>query len=176
MDTEEKVLLRATLAFPIRGGKIGLGIKAAKIGAGRYNGAGGGIEPDEDIAEAACREIREEWCVAVDPKRLRPLAVVDFHNYPLQQPPFTCRVFVCGFGAWRGTFRGTAELGPPDWFEPGTLPYSRMLPADRDWLPCLMEGKTIHAHAWYGPRQERTLKPTLVWELSREQLMSLWHA
>src|SRR5688572_6316553 len=51
---------RATLIFVIEGDRILLIEKKRGLGAGKVNGPGGRLEPNETPIDAACREIEEE--------------------------------------------------------------------------------------------------------------------
>lgn len=68
---KEKVLFNATLVFVENTeGKVLLGVKARKIGAGCWNGYGGGIEPNETPEQSALRELDEESGIKGDPSQL----------------------------------------------------------------------------------------------------------
>ena len=57
---EEKVMAGAVLCFPVQTGRVLLGLKMRKIGAGLWNGYGGEIEAGETPEEATCRELLQE--------------------------------------------------------------------------------------------------------------------
>ena len=57
---EEKILYDAVLVFFVKDGKVLLPTKMKKIGKGKLNGYGGGIEKDETPITAAIREVEEE--------------------------------------------------------------------------------------------------------------------
>ncbi len=158
----EKTLLSASLIFPTTDTHVALALKKQKIGAGFLNGVGGGIEPGEDALACAVREAREEWSVVFDPATLNKVAVVDFHNRKSDGEVFTCRIHVFLGGAWEGEAVESDEMGLPQWFSKNNMPFERMMLADRDWFPHVLEGKYIYAQAWYGPKQQTLEKDTLV--------------
>ena len=73
---DEHVLYHATVVFLIKGNKVLLGKKTRKIGEGRFNGPGGGIEKGEIPEESAVRETFEETRVRVSPEKLERGAIV----------------------------------------------------------------------------------------------------
>lgn len=159
METQkEKVLKDAVLCFLIRAGKILLGIKSKKIGQGRLNGYGGGIDNGETPEQAAIRELWEEGKVKADPKSLVKVAIVDFHNQNSDGFCFTCKVHVYFLYEWEGEPQETDELLSPEWFDASNLPFEKMLLADRVWLPLAISGKKVIGEAWYGPFQRTLLK------------------
>ena len=165
---EEKVLLNATLVFLVRnrGAQVLLALKTKKIGAGCWNGYGGGIEPGEDPREAAAREFQEESGAVVSPRDLEKVSVVDFHNTKTDGMVFICRVHVYMAHVWQGEPKETEEMAQPTWFNSSDLPLSQMMPADRSWLPPILKGKKIRASAVYSPFQKELLGPVEVHEVS----------
>ncbi len=182
---EEKVLLRASLVFPVQeatGGVLGekipmrvaLGIKKKKIGAGLYNGVGGGIEDGESAAESAVREAFEEWGVTLDQASLTLRGVIDFHNTKSDGECFTCRVYVFISPPWQGEARASDEMGAPEWFALDALPLDQMMPADRDWLPALLTSDSpIYAQCAYGPKQQTLERPSIVRPATLDELQAL---
>ena len=162
---EEKILLNAVLVFPLRGSEVLLAKKMHKIGAGCWNGYGGGIEHGETEQEAATRELLEESGLFAQGGGLEKVALIDFHNQKSDGSLFTCRGHIYFAHTWRGQPTATDEMQNPTWFETSTLPLIEMMPADRDWLPLVLQGKKIHAQAWYGPFQKQLLRPTVVREV-----------
>lgn len=164
---EEKVLFNATLVFLVhdRGARVCLARKMKKIGAGCWNGYGGGIEPGESPRQAAAREFNEESGVTVSPDDLEKVAVVDFKNTKTDGTTFVCRVHVYLAHAWRGEPTATDEMGSPTWFAREALPLDEMMPADRFWLPPILRGKKVRASAAYGPFQKDLLEPVRVEEV-----------
>ncbi len=171
----EKILLRATLALLRDGKEVILPIKKLKIGAGKRNGYGGGIEEGEDIFFATARETQEECNISIDPRFINPAAVVDFHNITAEGKEFTCRVYVSLINKWVGTPQETDEMGPPEYFPCNAPPVHEMMSADRDWLPPVLIGKKVYAQAWYTAKQAGLRKPTVVTEISQDELDRLWH-
>jgi 8-oxo-dGTP diphosphatase len=166
METEEKVLVNATLVFLVtEDNEVWLAKKAAKIGAGCWNGYGGGIEAGESKEESAIRETREESGVEIHEDNLRYGGYVDFHNKKSDGSCFVCRVHVFVAREWVGTPReikngsGEVEMLTPTRFGFNELPVEELMPADPFWLPEVLKGKRIIGKAWYGPFQKELLRP-----------------
>jgi len=154
---EEKILLNATLCFPIRDGKVLLGLKAKKIGQGRWNGYGGGIDGEETPEQSILRELLEEAKIEALPNSLEKVAIVDFHNNNSDGVAFICRVYVYFVYQWEGEPQETEEMLTPTWYGKDALPLDGMMLADREWLPVVLAGKKIIAEAHYGPFQKTLL-------------------
>jgi len=154
---EEKILLKATLCFPVNDLNVLLGIKREKIGANCRNGWGGGIEFGETALECIEREVAEEGGVVVRQSDFEKVAVVDFTNHTTEGGVFVCRVHVYFLHRWDGEFQPTPEMSDPRWFERQQLPLDAMMLADRYWLPPVMAGKKLYAQAEYGPSQKTLL-------------------
>ena len=164
---EEKTLINACLVFPRKDKRILLAPKLKKIGAGFLNGYGGGIEEGEDPVTAVIRELLEESDgVVALPEHLEKVAIVDFHNMKSDGSTFICKVHVFFLSEWKGEFKETDEMGPPEWFSDGSLPSDRLMPADPFWLPVVLKGKKIRAEAHYGPFQKTLLKPVEIVEVA----------
>lgn len=172
----EKILQRATLALLLKGATVILPIKKHKIGAGLRNGYGGEIEEGEEILAATARETKEECKVDINLRDITPVAVLDAHNVTKEGVEFTCRVYISLVELWSGEPRAGDEMEVPEYFALSDPPLHQMMLADRDWLPPVLAGKYVYAQAWYTPKQAALRQPTVVTEISREELDRLWSA
>ena len=59
--------IQTTLLFLLKENQILLGMKKRGFGAGKYNGIGGKLEPDETVEQAMVRETQEE--IGVTPNK-----------------------------------------------------------------------------------------------------------
>ena len=154
---EEKVLYDATVCFLHEDGRILLGLKTQKIGKGKRNGYGGGIEQDETALECAVRELEEETGVVASPEHLEKIAIVHFHNTKSDGEIFVCKVHFYLVHKWEGEVRETQEMSDPRWFAINKLPLDEMMPSDQQWLPIALGGKKIIVKACLSPFQEESL-------------------
>ncbi|KKQ35963.1 MAG: hypothetical protein US50_C0002G0023 [Candidatus Nomurabacteria bacterium GW2011_GWB1_37_5] len=164
---EEKVLLNATVCLLIKDDDVILGLKTKKIGAGCWNGYGGGIEEGETPIKAAIRELEEEVGVTALPEHLEKMAIVDFHNTKSDGDTFVCRVHFFVVKEWNGEPKETNEMVmiTPTTFNKNNLPFNKMMPADREFFPLILNGKKIIAKAKYGPFQKELLENVIIQEV-----------
>lgn len=160
---KEKVLLEASLLFPVTPLLVYLGHKERYIGAGFLNGAGGGIEKGEDEFVSAIREAKQEWGLNIDPASMSKVAVIHSHTKKSNGESFTCRVHVLFAHAWKGSGTASREMGEPLPFARARPPLQYMMPGDKVWFPHVLAGKTIIADVWYGPHQRTLLGKGVVW-------------
>ena len=140
----------ATLCLLIRNGKLLLGKKQKKIGKGKWNGCGGGIEPGETIKAGAVREILEETGLTVAEEDLEAAALISF--YAGGEPTWKVHVFLVH--EWTGEPKDTDEMRDFKEFSTDALPFDDMLPGDREWMPLVLSGRKIQAGAWYDTSTE----------------------
>lgn len=127
----------ATLCYPIVEDSMLLIRKQRGLGAGKIVGPGGTIEPGETPRECAIREVREEVGVTVEPEKLGEL---DF--WIGNEPETFAHVFRAP--GVDGEPRESPEA-VPEWHPVSALPYHDMWPADRCWLPHLLDGEYFEA-------------------------------
>jgi len=152
---EEKKLLEATLGFLIKNNQIWLAKKTKKIGVGYWNGYGGGIEPeDKNEIECLSREVQEECGVKISKESVEKVAIIDFHNTKSDGEVFVCKVHIFLIREWDGEPKESDEMITPTKFEINKLPTENMMPADKEWLPLVLEGKKLIAEYYYGPFQK----------------------
>jgi 8-oxo-dGTP pyrophosphatase MutT (NUDIX family) len=146
------------LVFLRRDGEILLAMKKRGFGAGRWNGAGGKVEPGESVEEAAQREVREE--IGVDACSLAEVARLMFYFVDgakgadgVKSPgkPIRCTVYVCE--GWDGEPIETEEMAP-QWYPIDSVPYDSMWPDDRMWLPQVLAGQCVEAEFLFGEGDE----------------------
>jgi 8-oxo-dGTP pyrophosphatase MutT (NUDIX family) len=125
-----------TVAIVYRHPRILLGMKKNKLGAGRYNGFGGGMEvADRDIYDTAIRETKEESGITLlDPERMGRIL------FSFQSDEQDHDVHFFRARRYLGTPRETDEMAP-EWFNIQDIPYDRMWSDDKYWLPLLLEDK-----------------------------------
>ncbi|MCX6755385.1 MAG: NUDIX domain-containing protein [Candidatus Nomurabacteria bacterium] len=161
---KEKTLKEATVLYlkVKKTNKIWLSIKADKIGKGCWNGLGGGIKKGETQKKAATREAKEEGKVKVLQKNLVKVAIIDFHNTKSDNTTFVCRVHFYITEKWKGKIKETKEMLKPTLFHIHDLPLKKMMPADKLFLPILLDGKKIEATFHYGPFQKKLIGEPII--------------
>lgn len=129
-----------TLVLPIRHGQVLLGLKGRNMGEGMWNGFGGKIDEEKDrgsVWKAAWRELEEE--ARIQAHWLRRVAYLNFYfrEMPLHDTwNQQVQVFLCG--GWSGKFQDTDEMHNLQFFPFNELPFDRMWPFDREWMPLVL--------------------------------------
>jgi 8-oxo-dGTP diphosphatase len=123
----------ANLCFIVKDGRVLLIRKKRGLGAGKINGPGGKLEPDESALAAAIRETQEE--IGVTPLAIEERGILRFQftdGYSL-----LCTVFLAG------DFEGIpieTDEATPIWFATSEIPFDEMWADDRHWLPEMLAG------------------------------------
>jgi 8-oxo-dGTP diphosphatase len=127
---------RATLTFIIRDGRILLIRKKRGLGAGKINGPGGRLEPDETARDCAVREVQEELCIT--PVNLTECGELSFQFLD----GYSIHVTVYSAENFEGEPRETEEAIPL-WFGVDEIPYAEMWADDELWIPRMLAGQRI---------------------------------
>jgi len=138
-----------TLLFLRRDGNILLAMKKRGFGVGKWNGAGGKVEPGETIEAATVRECEEE--IGVTPRNIQPSGVIEF--YASDDPSFGHRAHIFTTTEWDGEPAETEEMRP-QWFAENAIPYDTMWADDILWLPLLLEGTRFTGSVTGNARNE----------------------
>lgn len=133
-----------TLVLPIRNGQVLLGIKGRNMGQGMWNGFGGKIEEEDrgSVWLAARRELEEE--AGIGSNWLRRVAYLNFYfrEMPLHDTwNQQVQVFVCG--SWSGQHHDTEEMHSLQFFPFDNLPFDRMWPFDKQWMPMVLNRNDV---------------------------------
>lgn len=115
--------------------------KLRGFGCGIVNGAGGKVEAgDATVLAAAVRETQEEFGItplnAVSRGKLR--FVFEDHAEWDQE----CTIFCAS--EFAGELRASEEMSMPEWHSVAAMPYDRMWPDDRVWMPELFAGEDVY--------------------------------
>ena len=132
-----------TLCIIGRPREVLLGMKKRGFGEGRWNGFGGKVQEGERIEDAARREVLEEAGLIAN--KLEKVGLINFEfedgSSPREVYVFTCQNF-------SGEPVESEEMRP-EWFSTDSLPLDDMWPADRHWLPLVIQRKKIHGRFLY---------------------------
>lgn len=123
-----------TLCFICKNDKVLLGMKKIGFGTGWWNGFGGKVREGEDLVQTAIREVEEE--VGIKVKKLEERGVLYFH---FKKDPEVKEVHVFDAGRFEGKPKESKEM-KPKWFAVSHIPYEKMWPADRHWIPVFLKG------------------------------------
>jgi 8-oxo-dGTP diphosphatase len=145
---------KRTLVFLLKDGEVLLAMKKRRFGAGKWNGLGGKLEPNETVREAAVRESQEE--AGVTPQNVKEVAEIHFHYAP-DPSDINMNVTVTVYTAdnWFGEPTETEEMSPR-WFKLSEVPYSHMWEDDQIWLPFVLRGEKIKAEFTFGSPEKIT--------------------
>ncbi len=137
----DKRLRQVTLCLLVRNDEALLAMKKRGFGEGKYNGVGGKRNDSESIVEAAIRETKEEIGVVLEaPKNV---GSINFYFLDVgKEKDWNQNVIVFLADKWIGMPKESEEM-KPEWFKINKLPYDRMWPADRHWMPSVFEGKYV---------------------------------
>lgn len=140
----------ATLLFLVKrtNGKISeicLAMKKRGFGKGRWNGAGGKVEKNESIDEAAKREVLEE--IGVEINKMDKIAELTF-IFP-EKPDWDQIVHTYFSDSWKNEPVESEEMSPR-WFRVEEIPFSEMWPDDIFWLPQALRNNKIKAVFKFG--------------------------
>jgi 8-oxo-dGTP diphosphatase/2-hydroxy-dATP diphosphatase len=125
-----------TLVIVLQAPRILLAMKKQRLGAGKYNGFGGGVDNGESLQDCAIRETREEAGITIlDPIYLGKILFkfLDTNEQDHQVHFYKATKF-------EGEPRETEEMKPV-WFDQDNLPYDNMWIDDRYWMPLLLQDK-----------------------------------
>lgn len=124
-----------------------LGVKKTGFGQGKMLGIGGKVDAGESVIEAACREVREEIHVDIDPKNLSEGGRVEF-IFP-ESSGWHHEVYIYTSKNWQGTPTETAEI-KPEWVAKSQIPFEKMWDDAKYWLPKILQHQPVNAKIFYG--------------------------
>lgn len=128
-----------TLLLVIKNNKILLASKKRGFGIDKYNGVGGKLEPGETIEQGMIRETQEE--IGITPINYTLRGVIRFVEY-YKGAPVTEDTHIFVTDSYIGGPTETDEM-KPFWFDLDKIPYDKMFPDDRSWLPLIIQGKNV---------------------------------
>lgn len=147
------VTVEATLCAIIRDGRILLQRKAAgRFGEGKWNGAGGKLEPGEDPVDGVIREVLEETGLRIREPRCH--GVLDHYFGDRVTPAWSVHIFSAT--EFEGDPVG-GEEGELRWFPLEEIPYGEMWEDDLHWLPLLLEGRDFEGVFYFNEDASRLL-------------------
>lgn len=147
-------MLDTTLALPLRGRpprEVLLGLKRTGFGAGKLTGVGGKVEPGEEPARAAARELEEEVGLVARAADLLPAAQLSF-RFP-HRPAWSTVMHVFVLWSWEGAPAAGREIEPA-WYPVEAIPYAQMWSDTAHWLPRVLAGDKVWGHFVFATDNE----------------------
>lgn len=136
MEKETKI---CSLCLARQGDRVLLALKKSGFGQGYWNGVGGKLDEakgDTSIEDCANREIQEE--IDIVATKISKKGVLNF-TFPLHETP-NYEVHVFEIEDFEGEPKESDEM-KPEWFSLGDIPFEKMWPNDRLWIPIFLEGQ-----------------------------------
>ena len=148
--------------------RVLLAEKVRKIGIGCPNGFGGTINKKETPRACAIRELKKESGLIAMKEDLQFVGVMTFYNQRKDHSKFTVKVFIFILDKWRGDLKlKEDEMVNSKWYKTYRLPLKKMMPADKKFVPKLLNGEHVeellHGEVWYGPEQKKVLGCEIKW-------------
>ena len=126
---------------------------------GKYNGLGGKMEPDEDVAACMRREIREEAGIEVESMRLR--GTINWTGFGKNGEDWLG--FIFRIERFRGEPHPENEEGPLEWVEIARLQELPLWEGDKHFLPLVFDDDPRPFHGFMPYAGERMLS----WQVER---------
>ena len=138
--------------------EILLPMKKRGFGQGKYNGYGGKVNPGERIEDASIRELNEESGITASRESMKKVAELTFifPEVP-KEKGWDQLMHVYFITNWSGEPAESEEMSP-HWFSLDSIPYDRMWPDDKHWLPLVLDGKFVTAMFKLGGDQNSIIE------------------
>jgi mutator protein MutT len=140
-----------TLAIIENDDQVLLAMKKRGFGAGWWNGYGGKVDDGESIESAMVRELAEESGVVA--KTYRQRAVIEFE---FKDKDLVVEMHVFEVSSYQGQVVETEEMAPR-WFNKTALPFDKMWPADKEWIPLFLAGKNLRGRVIFDGQTKEVL-------------------
>lgn len=111
---------------------------------GKYNGLGGKLQPDEDVATCMVREIREESGLTVTNMQLR--GTINWTNFGPKGEDWLGFIFL--ITGWTGEPFLSNEEGPLSWVDVDKLNTLPLWDGDRHFLPLVFDADPRPFHGY----------------------------
>ena len=146
------MVINSTLCYLIKDNKVLLQRKSNELfGGGKWNGPGGKLKENEDPQECAVREILEETNIKISNPEKRGFLKFFKGNELF----IACHIFVTN--EFEGEPRSGRE-GIVDWFIFNELPFEKMWPDDKVWMPLMLQGKNFEGEFYFDDNLKELLE------------------
>lgn len=141
---DESIKKLLTLCIVHQHSKVLLGMKKRGFGVGRWNGFGGKVKEKETIEDAAKREVKEEAGIEIE--ALEKIGIVDFK---FKDCPEILQVHIFKAKNFSGEPTESEEM-KPQWWHIEEIPFKKMWPDDKQWMPLFLNGKRFKGKFLFG--------------------------
>lgn len=121
-----------------------LGLKKRGFGTGRWNGFGGKVREGETIEGAMVREYEEECTIKI--LKCEKVGIIEFE---FEDNPEILEVHFYQVLEYSGEPKETEEM-KPRWFRKSEIPYDKMWPDDRYWMPMFLRGRKFRGKIYFN--------------------------
>jgi 8-oxo-dGTP diphosphatase len=147
------MVVNTVLCEIVKNGRILLQKKAeGKFGAGKWNGVGGKIKPDETSDECVVREVFEETGLKISNQR--EIGLLNFYFGDRYQVDIVAHVFLVG--SFSGIIKASEE-GELHWFRIDEVPYGEMWQDDTHWFPLMLSGKRFEGRFYFDEEGKKLI-------------------
>lgn len=137
---QNKKIKKYTLCLIHQHPMILLGMKKRGFGTGKWNGFGGKVEKNENIEEAAKREIKEE--AEIEAQTIEKIGI---NRFEFLNNPEIMEVHIFRADNFSGNPAEIDEM-KPKWFHINEIPFDEMWPDDKHWFPLFLENKKFEGY------------------------------
>jgi len=148
-----------TLCHIIDGDRLLLKKANRGISKGKWNAAGGKIEPGETPEQGAIREVLEETGLSVI--NLTNHGPLNFHMDGKKDLSFVVHLF--STKSFDGELKSSEE-GEVKWFDVDKIPYDEMWDDDNYWMHLMLKNKRFVVDFYYDKENKEVIKCSLVLE------------
>lgn len=143
-----------TIGIVCREGRVLLGMKLRGFGAGLWNGPGGKYDEtkDKNIFDSFRREALEESVLTVG--KMKMIGCIEFRF--ADRPEELLETYIFRVDSFKGEPQDSEEMSW-QWFTPDDIPYEKMWPGDRIWLPQILAGRNIVGKMLYSDKETRNV-------------------
>ena len=144
----------STICLITKDNKILLGKKKRGLGKGYWNGLGGRLEKGESIKRCAIREAFEEAKIKIN--KLTLVGKILFKSKLFKKDLL---VYFYKVNNFQGKPTETLEM-KPSWFNFKKIPFQKMWPDDKFWMPIFLKGGGFTGKVEFG-KNHKILKNTI---------------
>lgn len=129
--------------------------KNKDIHEGKWNGIGGKLELEESPSEGALREIKEETGISVEESLLKPLGVLTFPSFKIEQEQdWVCFIFRAQLPGKCNDYRLiNSEEGHLEWVDQEKISTLPLWDGDYEFIPFVIQNKPFWGTYWYRDKK-----------------------